>query len=290
MLKARIEYLKTNQSKLGHLKIINPENLTIEKIINLNIPKEAKMKSVLDKNQSYILLSDEDYLYAIMLEEKDKSKEKDKEKLNDQDLYRFSSKENPFYFDRKLIRLQQIYNSQSITISMCLYKYTLSESKQNPVETENDKLVNELFESFSYLFPKERCKTALEKKGYDMEQAAEYLIKTSKEPQENEEKIKQPEELYKNYEICSKVVLYEGTCKIDNTNKPNDLIILPELKSKFDLSKFECLKWILIKDKLYAYKLKDGGVFVFGTKKSDEKEFTVELNENILISKAQHSF
>ena len=30
-------YLKTNQSKLGHLKIINPENLTIEKIINLNI-------------------------------------------------------------------------------------------------------------------------------------------------------------------------------------------------------------------------------------------------------------
>lgn len=37
---------------------------------------------------------------------------------------------------------------------MCLYQYTLTELKQKPVETENDKLVNELFESFSYLFQK----------------------------------------------------------------------------------------------------------------------------------------
>jgi hypothetical protein len=60
---------------------------------------------------------------------------------------------------------------------MCLYKYSLTEIKQSPIETENDKLVNELFESFSFLFPKEKCKYALEKKGYDMEQAAEFLIK-----------------------------------------------------------------------------------------------------------------
>ena len=228
-----------------------------------------------------------------MLEEKDKSKEKEKDKsqqkVNDQESYRNYSKENPFYFERKLFKIQELYNQSSINILMCLYKYSLTEIKQNPIEIENDKLVKELFESFSYLFPKEKCKYALEKKNYDMEQAAEYLIKLSKEPKEIEEKIKQPEELYKNYEICSKIILYEGTCKLDNTNKTNELIILPELKSKFDLSKFECLKWILVKDKLYAYKLKDAGAFVFGTKKKDEKEFTVEFNESIMFSKAQHN-
>ena len=41
-------YLKTNQSKLGHIKVIDPENLTVEKIINLNIPEKAKTKSVSD--------------------------------------------------------------------------------------------------------------------------------------------------------------------------------------------------------------------------------------------------
>ena len=285
-------YLKTNQSKLGHLKIINPENLTLEKIINLNIPKEAKTKTVLEKNQNYILLSDDNFLYTIMLEEKEKDNKPPI--VNDQDIYyknNYFSKENPFYYDKKLFRLQQIINSQSIKVSMCLYQYTLTELKQKPVETENDKLVNELFESFSYLFSKEKCKYALEKNGYNMEQAAELLIKISKEPNnETEIKVKPPEELYKSYEINSKVILYEGTCKIDNSNKANDLIMAPELKTKFDVTKFECLKWVLIKNKLYAYKLKEGGVFVFSTRKSDEKEFTVEFNENEILNKTHYSY
>ena len=66
-------YLKTSQCKLGHIKIINPENLTIEKIINLNFPSNAKSKCVLEKNMNYILLSDENFLYAVLLEEKEKS-------------------------------------------------------------------------------------------------------------------------------------------------------------------------------------------------------------------------
>ena len=142
-------YLKTNQNKLGHVKIINPENLTIEKIINLNIPKEAKVKSVFDKNQSYILLSDDNYLYTIMLEEKDKDKEKDKNL--DDNLYKYS-----LYSEKKYYKTSS--NLSYNTISLCLYQYSLNETKTNPVETENDKLVNELFESFSYLFPKDKCK------------------------------------------------------------------------------------------------------------------------------------
>ena len=55
----------------------------------------------------------------------------------------------------------------------------------------------------------------------------------------------------------------------------------PEYKTKFDPSKYECLKWCLAKNKLYAYKFKDGGCFVFSTNKKDEKEFTIELNEQI---------
>ena len=67
-------------------------------------------------------------------------------------------------------------------------------------------------------------------------------------------------------------------------------MMLPELKSKFDLTKFECLKWVLIKNKLYAYKLKEGGAFVFSKNKSDEKEFTVEYNETVINNKAQQSY
>jgi len=282
-------YLKTNQSTLGHIKVIDPENLTIEKIINLNIPKEARTKNVIGKNQNFILLSDDEFLYTIMLEERDKDKDKNiNPPLNDNEYYP-KEKDYSFFYDKKLYR-DKIINSDSLKISLCLYKYSLIESKINPIETENDKLVNELFESFSYLFPKEKCKYALEQKSYDMEQAAEYLIKTSKEKNEVINKIKQQEESYKNFEICNKVILYEGSCKLDNLNKSNDLMILPELKSKFDLSKFECLKWCLIKNKLYAYKLKDGGAFVFSTNKNDEKEFTMEFNETVINNKAQQTY
>ena len=199
-------YLKTNQSTLGHIKVIDPENLTIEKIINLNIPKEARTKNVIGKNQNFILLSDDEFLYTIMLEERDKDKDKNiNPPLNDNEYYP-KEKDYSFFYDKKLYR-DKIINSDSLKISLCLYKYSLIESKTNPIETENDKLVNELFESFSYLFPKEKCKYALEQKSYDMEQAAEYLIKTSKEKNEVINKIKQQEESYKNFEICNKVIL-----------------------------------------------------------------------------------
>ena len=274
-------YLKTNQNKLGHIKIIDPENLTIEKIINLNIPQNAKTKTVSDKNQNYILLSDDNFLYAIMLEEKEnKKKEKDGFSDSNQANYKYNS----FYtsMEQKRIRKRDNYlNNVYVDVSLCLYQYSLNETTQNPIETENDKLVNELFESFSYLFPKERCKYALEKKGYDIEQAADYLIKLSQENKQIEIKVKQPEELYKNYEICSKVIIYESKLKTDNLNKPNDLTMTPEYKTKFDPSKFDCLKWCLARGKLYAYKFKDGGCFVFGTNKNDEKEFNIEVNEQV---------
>ena len=271
-------YLKTNQNKLGHIKVINPENLTIEKIINLNIPQSAMTKAVAEKNQNYIFLSDDNFLYAIMLEEKESTKK--------------DIKDNDFAYDTFLqerkYRKKDYYNrdrEQNVNVSLCLYKYSLNETIKVPVETENDRLVNELFESFSYLFPKEKCQYALEKKGYDIAQAAELLIKLSQENKQIEIKPKQPEVLYKNYEICSRVVIYESKLKIDNLNKPNDLVMDLNYKTKFDPSKFDCLKWCLAKGKLYAYKLKDGGCFVFGIDKKDEKEFIIEVSESIYDEK-----
>jgi hypothetical protein len=150
-------YLKTNQNKLGHIKIIEPENLTVEKIINLNIPQSAKTKTVLDKNQNYILLSDDDYLYTIMLEEKE-SKKKENESF---DTFQSTYKMQFSSMEQKRFRKRDIYASNVyVDVSLCLYQYSLNELTQSPVETENDKLVNELFESFSYVFPKERCKYA----------------------------------------------------------------------------------------------------------------------------------
>jgi hypothetical protein len=268
-------YLKTNQNKIGHIKVIDPENLTVEKIINLNIPQSAKGKTVSEKNQNYILLSDDNYLYTIMLEEKE-SKKKENNEFGTEPSFKY----NNFYNEKRIRKKDYYMGSYSyVDVSLCLYQYSLNESIQTPIETENDKLVNELFESFSYVFPKERCKYALEKKGYDIERAADFLIKLSQEKKQIEIKVKQPEQLYKNYEICSKVIIFESKLKLDNINKPNDLVMTPEYKTKFDPSKFDCLKWCLAKNKLYAYKFKDGGCFVFGTNKKDEKEFTIEVNE-----------
>ena len=190
-------YLKTNQNTLGHIKIIDPENLTVEKIINLNIPQSAKSKSVVEKNQNYILLSDDNYLYTIMLEEKP-AKKKEKEDYTFDSTYKY----NYLYSEKRYKKKE--YGSAFIDVSLCLYQYSLNETVQIPIETENDKLVNELFESFSYLFPKEKCKYALEKNGYDIAQAAEFLIKISQENKQIEIKVKPPQELYKNYEVSSK--------------------------------------------------------------------------------------
>jgi len=72
-----------------------------------------------------------------MLEEKEKDKDKEKPpNINEQDYFRNYSKENPFYYERKLYKFQQLSKSESIIISMCLYKYSLKESQENPVETK----------------------------------------------------------------------------------------------------------------------------------------------------------
>ena len=95
-----------------------------------------------------------------------------KEKDGFSDSNQANYKYNSFYtsMEQKRIRKRDNYlNNVYVDVSLCLYQYSLNETTQNPIETENDKLVNELFESFSYLFPKERCKYALEKKGYDIE-------------------------------------------------------------------------------------------------------------------------
>ena len=89
---------------------------------------------------------------------------------------------------------------------------------------------------------------------------------------ENNKKTEIPEVDY-----FEKVILYQTKAEVTSTYKSNDILLLPEYKSSFDLTKFNLLKWVLIKDKIYAYKLKEGGCFVFSILKENEKDFNIEI-------------
>ena len=137
-------------------------------------------------------------------------------------------------------------------------------------------MIDELYESFSFLFPKIKCKKALEKKNYNIEKAANYLIKSFNK--EKETKITTKKENLEEIDYSEKIILYGSKVEMaPGLNGFYEITMIPNLKSDFDPTKFDFLKWNLINNKLYGYKLKEGGCFVFSTNKNDEKEFTIEI-------------
>ena len=153
-------YLKTNQMEIGHVKIINPDTLTIENIKKLNFPEKFKDKNISEKNCNYILLSDESHLYAIGLEPENSTESKVNEPL----------KTGGKLFGLAAKSIGAKINSKPMLMNLVLYKFPMN-SEKNELQIENESMINELYESFSTVFTKEKCKFALEKKNYNMEKA-----------------------------------------------------------------------------------------------------------------------
>ena len=256
-------YLKTNQMEIGHVKIINPDTLTIENIKKLNFPEKFKDKNISEKNCNYILLSDESHLYAIGLEPENSTESKVNEPL----------KTGGKLFGLAAKSIGAKINSKPMLMNLVLYKFPMN-SEKNELQIENESMINELYESFSTVFTKEKCKFALEKKNYNMEKAANFLIKNFNKDSESstQNKIVTYEEIY----YSERIVLYQSKTEMaPSLNGYYEISTMQSLKTQFDPVKFDLLKWVIIKDKLYAYKLKEGGCFVFGTNKESETTFKV---------------
>ena len=264
----------------GYLTIINPDNFHYEGRTKLLFNEVVKHPILRKRNDNYVLSTDGENINVLLLEPAFKdginnmNKEDDEENSDDEnELFDNNASMNiPNAKESKeSISLKKGRNVKSTTtnevqypadifthINLVAYTFPVdpSISKTNP---DKEPLINEIYESFSYLFSKEECKKALILNNWNICKTALYLV-------ENEKEIKQP------LLISEKNLLLIQT-KIESTNFKNNRADFRIAKnSVFDVTQFDLLKWAFSKHYVMAYKLKEGACVLFSRNINDITE------------------
>jgi hypothetical protein len=293
----------------GHLTIISPENFSVLGKTKLLLPEATKHPILKRKNDNYLLLSDGENLNVVILEpvmkfsegEDNKTDTQNEELSDEEDLINPLNNPNSaqqmgkdYYKKNKLVNFKN--QEQIVTypadvfsyINLMLYTFPIDSENsnrhlknnsnltgsritsnlKNSISYNSEECINEIYEAFSYLFTKEQCRKALILNNWNISKTAFYLV-------ENEKEIKQPilvpEENILLFQTRIESTIYKSTRSEFKITK----------NSIFDVTQYDLLKWVITKEQLIAYKLKEGACVLFSRNPSDVKEFKYSYTEKI---------
>ena len=257
------------EKELGYLHIISPDDLTEEGNVKLLLPQRASHYSVIKKNERYILLSDGESISVLILEpvsesehllkkRNDHSNEDDEEIVPDielvQELENFS-----------ISKQDKTFNY----VNLELITYKTSDEMNEKKDEAQQKLIDELYESFSHLFSKAECYKALVRHNWNMEKTAMYLVEN---PVDIKESLLIGEE---------PLVLFQTKIEgVSSQNKSTKIDLKPIKNPFFNLTHFDTLKWSITKEYVIAHKFKEGACAIFGRDFSHYKEYEYIFNQN----------
>jgi hypothetical protein len=261
-------YLKTVSSanrELGYLTIINPDTFKNEGRTKLLLPESVKHPVLKRKNENYVLLSDSNNLYVILLEPvfKDNAVHKSKRPDSDDEQVAVDSVPKTLKDFKKVDPGKDSqYPADIFTyLNLTCYTFPLDDCVEDgDNDNEHISMINELYESFSHLFSKQECKKALILNKWDVEKTAMYLV-------DNEKDIKQPILIY-----TGSTLLFQS--KIEQTLYKNNRADFKTIKNNvFDVVLYDLLKWSIGGEYIMAYKIREGACILFHKDGGKTKDF-----------------
>jgi hypothetical protein len=282
-------YVKQGSKEFGYVTKLNSETFENEGRIKLIFPESSQHSVIKKKNENYVLLSDGHTLSVVLLEPvlnpEMKEPPKEDKQINhpideDEDDDEFSDDGRP----RDTIKreLSDVYTY----INLMLYSYDVELSSNSKVDTKKEFLINELLETFSCFYNKEECYKALAINNWDFEKAALYLI-------DHGQKVREPLLIPEKSLLLFQTKL-EGVAKLHSKSEFKAL-----KNSIIDVSQYDLFKWVITKDNIIAYKLKEGTSYVFSRDankvkdykiKFESKQDLVDINVNVNVNQPHEGY
>jgi hypothetical protein len=256
--KLYLKVLSNANRELGHLTIINPETLKIEGRTKLLLPESVKHPILKKKNENFVLLSDSNNLYVILLEPVMKDTIQVKKADNEDELEILKAMKDYKKTDIK----EAQYPSDIFTyLNLVCLTFPLDDNIDDLDDNKDHVLlINEVYDSFNHLFSKQECKKALILNKWDIEKTAMYLV-------DNEKDIKQPLLI-----STDSTILFQT--KIEQTIYKSSKTDFKIVNNIFDVTFYDLLKWSIAGDYILAYKIKEGACVLFSKDKKDTKDFS----------------